>query len=200
MQRLQQGSIMTQIDLTRTGIDKQRSSHLRDLCQQMAHLSDCQKLKFGAVAVLGSRILAKDYNRAIQATKHMCAENCIRKQIPSRIDSMVGGCCHAEELVLWHIMHSNISHEDRASVEIFTLGTDLHGKLLPKTENEFTCLRCATQMVLAGIRSVVIWRTDFKCWVPIPVLSAVRSASNYAVGVLEAENAYDPNQLRISGI
>ena len=190
---------MTQIDLQRSGIDKQRASHLRDLCQQMAHLSACQKLKFGAVAVLGSRILAKDYNRPIQATKHMCAVGCVRKQIPSRTNSMVGGCCHAEELVLWHVMRSNISREDLDRVEIFILGTDLYGKLLPKTENEHTCLRCTTQMVLAGIRSVVIWRTDFKCWVPIPVTTAVQTASQYAMGAVP-ENAYDPNQLRISGI
>ena len=114
---------------------------------------------------------------------------------------MVGSCCHAEELLMLDIAKSRpCAPEDIRNIEIFVLGIDPAGKLLPKTASEFTCIRCATMMCLWGIKSVVIWRTDYGCWVPISPADALRQAAQYSRGLKEADNKYDPSQQLLSEI
>ena len=192
---------MTEIEFTRDTVDHQRSLFLKNKCREVAMMSSCKKLRFGAVALMGTQLLGFASNDPIPETKFWCEHGCIRLQIPSRTHSMIGGCCHAEELVMWDIMKSRpCAPEDIRNIEIFILGIGPDGKYLPKTSNEFTCIRCATQMCLMGIKAVVIWRTDFKCWVPISPAYALRQAAQYSRGLKEPENGYDPSQKLLSEV
>lgn len=192
---------MTEINFTRDTIDKKQALFLKNKCRQTAQLSSCKKLRFGAVALMGTQILGFASNDPIPETEFWCEHGCVRLQIPSRTHSMVGGCCHAEELVMWNIIKSQAcAPEDFRNIEIFILGIGPDGKYLPKTSSEFTCIRCATQMCLMGIRSVVIWRTDYQCWVPISPADALRQAAQYSRGLKEPEDKYDPSQKPLSEV
>ncbi len=192
---------MTEIDFTRDVVDDKRSRFLKNKCRTTALMSSCKKLRFGAVALMGTQILGFACNDSIPETEFWCKNQCVRLQIPSRTHSMIGSCCHAEELLMWDIATRRpCTAEDIRNIEIFVLGIGPDGKYLPKTSNEFTCIRCATAMCLMGIKAVVIWRTDFQCWVPISPADALRQAAQYSRGLLEPENKYDSSRIPLSEV
>ncbi len=156
-------------------------------CIELARRSPCQKLGFGALLVdpQFNILVAEAYNFPIGPLADMCAPDCCRFNIPSRTESMLGACGHAEENCLWQAAKNN-SLASLKMMEIHVAGVSAQGMPLVKTDFTFTCIRCATQMYLAGIRGVNVWIHD--SWFFIPTFEAVQQARDYATGVLEANN------------
>ena len=141
--------------------------------------SPCQKMKFGAVAVHEGEIVATAYNNHNPITKELCEPRCIRFDIPSRTESMIGGCDHAEELVMDKVREKGISLKE---TDIYIVG--LSEKNLPwkREEAEHTCIRCSNQMYRAGVNSIVVPVKD-EGWVHISPQAALESAKLYALQI-----------------
>ena len=165
---------------------------------EQARMSPCSKLKYGAIAIHGNfrdiavggargdlrrvknavKVVSTGFNRPIPPTAFMCETRCIREDIPSRTFSMLGGCCHAEELAIWQLVRQpSFYWEDWQSTVLYVAGMNQQGIVLETSPIEFTCLRCATQMALAGILGVNVWAEDG--WHFIGTDQAVNQAYNY---------------------
>ncbi len=145
--------------------------------------SPCQKMKFGAVAVYqGNPILATAYNDHNPVTKDLCEPRCIRFDLPSRTESMIGGCDHAEELVMDRVRGLGVSLEE---TEIYIVGLDQKNLPWMRAEAEHTCIRCSSQMYRAKVGSIVVPVKD-KGWVNISPQAALESAKLYALRMKRA--------------
>lgn len=156
-------------------------------CVTLAKESDCKKLGFGAVLYDRGqeKIIARCSNSVMNPFEHICEPECIRNRIPSRTQSMIGACAHAEEQCLWIGAAIGL---DLSTCEIYVQGINNEtGELLDKTHETFTCIRCATQMYLAKLRAINIWFED--AWHPIPPNIAMIQSYEYASGALEADSA-----------
>jgi deoxycytidylate deaminase len=152
--------------------------HIFSICMRQALKSPCKKLGFGCVVLLNGALKAITENRPHPKTAFMCEEGCIRESIPSRTNSMLGSCIHAEEWAIWSLM-PHYPHQ-MYEMDFYIAGMDESGVPLPKTTSDFSCLRCATQMLMAGVRGIHIYRTDLQEWAFIPVEKAVETAYGYA--------------------
>ncbi len=148
-------------------------------CLVQARCSPCQKMGKGSVVTDDTgKILFADHNRFIEGLEYLCAGKCIRLDMPSRTDGMIGSCGHAEEVLL--IKAATAGHElSELHVYVATVGPD--GE--PYNERprpEFTCLRCSVQMVNAGLGSVnVVFNGAWHRQTPV---EAVKSSAAYALG------------------
>ena len=151
--------------------------------------SPCQKLKVGAVAVayqliptFNENIVATTCNYQNPVTQDWCQPKCIRFDIPSRTESMIGSCDHAEELLLDAVRTKNIPP---TQIDIYVVGLDLKNLPLFSSEAEFSCIRCANQMYRADVHSVAMPVTD-KGWVHVSAEEALITSKQYALRVKEA--------------
>lgn len=164
-------------------------------CIREARRSDCAKAKFGAVLVAdhpqvsGWCALAA-HNHRIPSLAHLCEPTCIRLNIPSRMDGLVGACVHAEETVLWAGEHLRF---DLSIARLYVAGLDKDGNPWRSTDH-WTCLRCAIAMWHAGLRNVSVPMLDDApdeapgfAWLNIPVEQALRDAADFATGKAIAE-------------
>lgn len=158
-----------------------RPGTLLEQCIKMAERSDCKKLRFGVVVMRDDVILSRGYNTPLMNTRFMCEGACVRESIPSRTNSMVGACAHAEERAIMALLNDGQVVD---GAEVYVAGIDSNGFLLDKTRDDYSCLRCATFMSHANIQAVHVFRTDFREWVRIPMRQAVVQAHQYAVGAI----------------
>jgi deoxycytidylate deaminase len=157
-------------------------------CIELARLSPCQKLGFGALLIdpaYPETLIAEAYNEPILPLADMCIPDCCRFNIPSRTQSMLGACGHAEEACLWK-MAKNPEIKTYDHLEIYVAGVNSVGAPLVKKDLTFTCIRCAVQMYQAGIRGVNVWIND--SWHFIGVFDAVQQARDYAVGAMKVDS------------
>lgn len=166
-------------------------------CIREARRSDCAKAKFGAVLVAdhpqvsGWCALAA-HNHRIPPLAHLCEPTCIRLNIPSRMDGLVGACVHAEETVLWEAAHLRF---DLSIAQLYVAGLDKDGEPWPsKDDMPWTCLRCAIAMWHAGLRNVSVPMLSYApdeppgfAWQCISVEQALRDAADFATGKAIAE-------------
>ncbi|MDO8574807.1 MAG: hypothetical protein Q7R61_00820 [bacterium] len=146
-------------------------------CFYMALDSPCQKKKFGCVIVHNGVVVYEGFNHAIRALKSLCEPKCIRLNIASRTESMLGACGHAEEWGIWRVIRCGIPISECA---LYVAGINPDGLPLINKQTEFTCLRCAVQMYNADIRSIYVPVIDHWGWV-FPE-RAIETARAYATG------------------
>lgn len=155
---------------------------LYDECLELAKESGCKKMGFGAILVdmNEEKIIARSNNSPIGPLQYLCETECIRNQIPSRTESMVGACAHAEERCLWAAAQTGV---DLSRCELYIMGVRADGESLVKEGLEFTCIRCATHMYLSGVRGVNVWYQE--AWHLIPSEIALEQATPYALQAKE---------------
>lgn len=147
-------------------------------CLRQARLSPCQKKGVGAVLVDSRRtILATDYNQPITGLESLCQPNCIRFTIPSRTESMIGACGHAEERLLWNAKNIHFLHV----CELYVAAVTAAGLPEKRQFSEFTCLRCAVAMHYAGVAAVNV-AFNGERWVRQTAQDALASAKEHALG------------------
>lgn len=146
-------------------------------CFDQAMQSSCQKMRFGAVMSRNGEIVADAKNDKIDELRSLCEPTCIRFGITSRTESMLGACGHAEEWVLKKTRDKGI---DPKECDLYIAGVKMNGFPWFKTEPVHTCLRCASQMKFAELKSIQVPVIDK--WVGISPSEALRSARQYATG------------------
>ena len=149
--------------------------------------SPCKKMKFGALLVSDScdrniraalEVIEKSgYNKTIEPLRSLCEPNCIRMNIPSRTESMIGACGHAEEFALSEAVKVGVPLN---KCDLFVAGIYPNGLPVIKNQNEFTCLRCAVQIYNFGVRKVLVPTT--KGWHAFTSEECVKTALAYAAG------------------
>ena len=102
---------------------------------------------------------------------------CIRFNIQSRTESMIGACGHAEELVLAKAAREKLP---LGACEIYVAGLYSNGLPYIKTEPVFTCLRCAVQIYNFGVKKIYVPVVDK--WVALSAEQALETARAYATG------------------
>lgn len=151
-------------------------------CIHQALRSPCQKKGVGAILVHDEdAIIGRECNRPIKGLESLCQPSCIRFSIPSRIESMLGACGHAEERLLWGEVSGGLPQNSFAHSEIYVAGVTAQGLPEKRPFPEFTCLRCAVAMHYAGIAAVNVAH-DGKRWVRQTTQEALASAKEYALG------------------
>ena len=130
------------------------NSSIYQKCFFNALESPCQKMKFGVVIVhqptsITYEFVSEGCNRTIEPLKSLCEPTCIRFNIPSRTDSMIGACSHAEESALWNAVKMRIPLKE---CSLYVAGVYPNGLPHFRKTNEFTCLRCAVQLYLSEIK------------------------------------------------
>lgn len=137
--------------------------------------SKCQKMWFGTVITHGTDVVYAGYNKTIEPLKAMCTPKCIRLDIQSRTESMLGACGHAEELGLWEVARKGI---DLSETALYVAGFYVNGMPYIKKEAEHTCLRCSVQMYNARVGVIYVPVVDH--WEGISTKQALDSAMLYA--------------------
>ncbi|HXV27307.1 MAG TPA: hypothetical protein VD862_04795 [Candidatus Paceibacterota bacterium] len=150
-------------------------------CIEAALKSPCQKLRFGAALVYEDgftlRVSRTECNRPVEGLEEWCTPQCIRFSIPSRTESMVGACGHAEERLLWSALRrGDLSPTDH----LYVTGVDVDGNPGVRKLPEFTCIRCAVAIAYSGVASVN-FVYDGR-WVRRTPAQALASARQYASG------------------
>lgn len=155
---------------------------LYEECIDLAKESKCKKLGFGAILVdvVAQKIVTRASNGPMKPLAHICEPECIRNKIPSRTESMIGACAHAEEKCMFAAASMGVNLH---LCEIFIQGVKPGGEHLTRQGTEFTCIRCATEMYLTGIRGVNVWFEDE--WHLIRPDDAMKQAFLYATQAKE---------------
>lgn len=159
-------------------------------CFYAALDSPCQKMKFGCVLRyycdferIGMAYWdeIETYNKTTEPLRSFCEPTCVRLNIPSRTESMIGACGHAEEFALWEAAKKFIPVNNS---EMYVAG--LYSNCLPyiKSKPEFTCLRCAVQIYNSGIGRVYVPVVDH--WEKLTGEECVKTARAYTTGEKKA--------------
>ena len=152
-------------------------------CFHNALNSPCQKMKFGCVVRYNPKndpeiiyeIVYEGYNKTIEPLRSLCEPTCIRFNIPSRTESMIGACGHAEEMALWGAIKKCVPLDE---CEMYVAGVYSNGLPYVKNELEFTCLRCAVQIYYSEIKKV--WVPVVDRWEALTGEECVKTARAYA--------------------
>lgn len=155
------------------------------ICLDLAAGSSCPKAKFGAVLMLDEvLVVAAGFNKPIPETQFMCPVlgTCIRENIPSRTQSLVGGCCHAEEHALFQALRrGTFTDAQLHRCTMYVAGMKADGQVI-QTTGQYTCLRCATSMALGGIAKVAWWDEARKFFRHASMHLAVEQAFEFYTG------------------
>jgi deoxycytidylate deaminase len=148
-------------------------------CLKKALLSNCQKGKYGCAILHGANPIPviMRCNTVLEPLSDWCEPECIRKTIQSRTDSTIGCCAHAEERATVGLCDLEINSR-RCS--LYVAGFRSNGLAYIKDEPMFTCLRCAVQIYMHGIKSVFVPVKDH--WEELSAEEAVKSAKQFALG------------------
>lgn len=146
-------------------------------CFETAQMSECKKMRFGCVALHHGKTIAEAANTPIKALRHVCEPECIRSRIQSRTESMLGACGHAEEWTIQEVIQKGISLR---ATTFYIAGFNLDNTPWIKEKAEHTCLRCATQMHMAGIREIYV--PTKSGWGKINPDTYILDALSYALG------------------
>lgn len=148
------------------------------LCFEAAQASECQKMKFGCLIVYENKIIASTANKFIRPLRHLCEPKCIRFGIQSRTESMIGACGHAEEWALKKILEMRINPKG-CSLYIAGFDAKTNSPWLRKETADFTCLRCAVQLYMAGVEKIFVPFVDH--WESLIPEQAVKQSAAYAI-------------------
>ena len=147
------------------------------LCFNSALDSRCKKMWFGSVITHDSEVVYSGANSTIEPLKNLCQPDCIRDNLQSRTESMLGACAHAEELGLWEVSKKGIPLSE---CSLYIAGVHTTGLPWIKTEPEHTCLRCSVQMYNANVGKIFVPVNNQ--WMSIKPKDAVSQAMLYATG------------------
>ncbi len=73
-------------------------------CFEAAQTSQCQKMKFGCLVMYKNKAIAAAANKITDPLRHLCEPDCIRLNIQSRTESMIGAFFLIKSQTSSHIM------------------------------------------------------------------------------------------------
>ena len=154
-----------------------------DMCIEMAEKSPCQKRGFGSIAKLSDGAMFSAYNQPIHPAKHLCEGKCIRFDIASGADSLIGACGHSEELAIWGAISAGYKVRDSV---LYVAGVSKPDNIpLVKADPHFYCTRCATLMHYAAVAGVNVWLHNK--WHYLPTYAAYQTSLDYSLKKITLE-------------
>lgn len=139
--------------------------------------SPCQKMKFGCAVLYDDQLVHVAHNDFIEPLKELCEPTCIRLSLPSRTESMLGACGHAEEFALWEMVCCGISLK---KCDLYVAGIYPNGMpWLKKEAADHSCLRCSVQMHFARVKKIWVPFCDHG-WISLNTEQAVKGSLAYA--------------------
>ncbi len=170
--------------LLRLGVENQIqpnplfSDPIYQKCFEAALTSECQKMTFGCVVVYKKKVVAATSNKIIEPLRTLCKPECIRLKIQSRTESMLGACGHAEEWALREVFRQKIPPE-LCSFYIAGFDAKTNQPWIKKETKDYTCLRCAVQLFMAGAGKIRVPCVDH--WESLTPEEAVKTSKAYAL-------------------
>ncbi len=150
-------------------------------CIKEALKSPCQKKGVGVVLVNSQgHIIDREHNRPIEGLEGLCKPTCIRFSIPSRTESMLSACGHAEERLIWRLIKKGYG-PFLENLSLYVAGVTSDKVPEQRRFPEFTCLRCAVAMHYAEIQTLSVAHQG-TAWVKQTAAQALASALQYARG------------------
>lgn len=147
------------------------------LCLETALMSDCQKSKFGCVVVHNRKLAVGCCNKVLECMKDWAEPQCIRLNIQSRTQSMIGCCSHAEEVALVLVRDLKLNPNE---CDFYVTGFRSSGLTATLPEKRFSCIRCATNFYLHKVGRIFVPVKDH--WESLTPDEAIQSAKKYALG------------------
>ena len=159
---------------------KDNKVYYYNACLDKATESTCIKAGFGCMLVLENKPIIVTCNGHSDWAKTFCEEGkCIRFKIPSRTNSLIGACGHAEEKAIW----SSVKKYGTAKgANLYVTGVQKpSNEPLIYNRTEFSCIRCATVMCYAEVERIYWWTngTDLVSQTPY---DAYVSSMKFAIG------------------
>lgn len=156
-------------------------NYIYKICLEGAMLSNCQKGKFGCMVKHRGSFVAKGQNQIMECMKDWAEPQCIRLNIQSRTESMIGCCSHAEEVALVQARDLNLNLSE---CDFYVAGFHSSGLTVIPSEKRFSCIRCATQFYLHKVGRIFVPVKDK--WEPMTADEAVQTAKKFATGEKKA--------------
>src|SRR3989344_3519027 len=150
-------------------------------CLTGAMLSNCQKGKFGCIVKHRGLVVASGHNQIMECMKDWAEPQCIRLNIQSRTESMIGCCSHAEEVALVQARDLNLNLSE---CDFYVAGFHSNGLTVVPSEKRFSCIRCATQFYLHKVGRIFVPIKDR--WESMTADEAVQTAKKFAIGEKKA--------------
>ncbi len=163
-----------------TGENRLFEDHIYRSCFEVALDSNCQKMKFGCVVIYNDDIIVAETNKRLDPLNYLCEPECIRLSIQSRTESMIGACAHAEEFAVWEVVR-RLGVRRLGDCKFYIAGFGKSNEPYLRREREFTCLRCAVLMYMAGVRNIYV--PVINQWQKLTAQEAIKTASRYATGI-----------------
>ena len=152
-------------------------------CLSLALESNCKKGKYGCLVMYeipalygGNRPPISTFNRQLAPLKGWCEPECVRLHIPSRTESMIGECGHAEELAIAEALSQGFNLN---KCSLYVAGFRSNGLAYIKDEPEFTCLRCAIQIYLHRVG--IVYVPTKNGWIWLSAKECIKTAKKYAL-------------------
>lgn len=152
-------------------------NYIYKTCLTNAMLSNCQKGKFGCAVKYQGILIVKGHNQIMECMKDWAEPECIRLNIQSRTESMIGCCSHAEESALVQARDLNLNLNE---CDFYVAGFHSSGLTVIPSEKRFSCIRCATQFYLHRVGRIFVPVKDR--WEPMTADEAVQTAKKFATG------------------
>lgn len=152
-------------------------NYIYKTCLADAMLSNCQKGKFGCAVKYRGQLVVESHNQVMECMKDWAEPQCIRLNIQSRTESMIGCCSHAEEVALVQARDLTLNLNE---CDFYVAGFHSSGLTVIPSEKRFSCIRCATQFYLHKVGRIFVPVKDR--WEPMTADEAVQTAKKFAIG------------------
>lgn len=152
-------------------------NYIYKTCLTSAMSSNCQKGRFGCVVKYKGALVTLGFNKIMECMKDWVEPQCIRLNIQSRTESMIGCCSHAEEMALIQARDLNLNLSE---CDFYVAGFRSSGLTVILSEKRFSCIRCATQFYLHKVGRIFVPAQDH--WESMTTDEAVQTAKKFATG------------------
>lgn len=156
-------------------------------CLNLARQTGCEKMGFGTVMIdkTTGEIEGLYCNEPIATSEFVCINGCVRKQIKSRTQSMIGSCFHSEEFAMQDALRRGLNPHN---LVLYVAGVFSDGTQAIRENPKFSCIRCASQMVLHGFYGVYLWNGSE--WIFQLSNEAYKTSYEYAVEKEDIDKHY----------
>lgn len=156
-------------------------------CLKLARQTGCEKMGFGTIMIdkTTGEIEGLYCNEPIASSEFVCMNGCVRKHIKSRTQSMIGSCFHSEEFAMMDALRRGLNP---LNLVLYVAGVFIDGTPSFRKEPKFSCIRCASQMILHGFSGVYLWNGNE--WIFQDANEAYQTAYEYATEKVDIDKQY----------
>jgi len=169
--------------------EKTNLLRVADELKATATVSDCAKLRFASAVVELSDLRTAQFdertpvtvwgwgvNRRCDALADLCLGSCIREGMRSRTRPYVGACLHSEENAIWNTVNSGNKCPALPAQNGWVAVVGITNGAVPGVlglPDEWTCIRCATTVLLSGLEGFIRIQQDSRMnWTFLPISAA----------------------------